>query len=127
MRILIVDDSRSIQKTVSWRIQKIGHEIVGVGSDGNEGLKLFKDLRPDITLLDITMPNMDGRECLKQILRENSAAKVVMLSAIGSPEVVSECMSVGAIAFIDKNKMMTEDYLEHQLSLIVAQLAARAA
>lgn len=127
MRILIVDDSRSIQKSVAWKIQKIGHEVVGVGADGFEGLKLYQELKPDILLLDVTMPNMDGRECLKEILAVDPSANVVMLSAIGNPEVVNECIRIGAIAFIDKNKMMTEEYLEQQLCTIMQNMRSKAA
>lgn len=127
MRVLIIDDSRSVQKSVSWRIQKMGFEVAGVGSDGREGVAQFQKLKPDLVLLDITMPNMDGRECLKRILEQDAQAKVIMLSALGSPEIVDECLTAGALSFIDKNQMMTKDYLERRIGEIVETLQARAA
>lgn len=127
MRILIVDDSRSIQKSVSWRIQKLGHTVLGLGSDGNEGAALYKAHQPDLTLLDITMPNKDGRECLKEILAINPSAKVVMLSAVGNPEVIEECLQIGALAFIDKSQMMKGDFLERKIEEICKSIKAVAA
>lgn len=127
MRILIIDDSKSVQKLVSWRLKNRGYEIVGTGSDGNEGVELFKEMLPDLMLLDITMPNKDGRECLKEVLTINPKAKVVMLSALGSPDMIEECLKIGAIAFIDKNKMMIKDHLESQVEEILKNIQKLAA
>ena len=127
MRILIIDDSKSVQKSVSWKLTKKGHEIVGAGSDGYEGLQLYAKTRPDLVLLDITMPNKDGRQCLKEILEMNSNAKIVMLSALSTQEIIDDCLKSGAIAFIDKNQIMTQEYLESQISEIITKFSLKCA
>lgn len=120
-KILIIDDSQSIQKAISWRLKKKGYEIVALASDGNEGFEKFKSLSPDLTILDITMPNKDGRQCLKDIISLNPKAKVVMLSAVSAPEAIAECLSLGAIAFISKENLMQESYVENEVDRIFAE------
>jgi two-component system, chemotaxis family, chemotaxis protein CheY len=127
MRILIVDDSRSIQKSVSWRLQKLGHEIVGYGSDGDEGLRLYRELKPDLVMLDITMPNKDGRECLRIIKEEDDNAMVIMLSALNSESVMAECISLGARAFVQKEKLTEKGYLEGIVDSLPFATAIKAA
>jgi len=101
-RILVVDDSKFIVQVLKKTLEGGGHEVVGIGSDGVEGFELFKEHNPDLTLLDITMPNRDGRDCLEDILNENANANVVMISAIKEQEVIDFCLEIGAKGFINK-------------------------
>lgn len=101
-KILVVDDSNFIAKALKKTLESGGHEVVGIASDGVEGFELFKKKNPDLTLLDITMPNRDGRDCLYDIIQSNETARVIMISAIKEQEVVDDCLLCGAKDFIKK-------------------------
>ncbi len=101
-RILIVDDSAFVVKSLANHLSAQGHEIVATACDGIEGLEAFRQHRPDLVLLDITMPRKDGKECLQDIIKENSAAKVIIVSATSETDSVMECLQMGALAFIEK-------------------------
>jgi two-component system chemotaxis response regulator CheY len=66
---------------------------------------LYQQHRPEIVLLDITMPNRDGRDALREILKIDPQAHVVMLSALAMPEVVEDCIKIGARAFVNKEHL----------------------
>ncbi len=123
-RILIIDDSKVIQRVVSEKLKAIQEEVVGLAGDGDEGVEKFKQLRPDLVLLDVTMPNKDGRECLKEILAIDPRASVIMLSALNSSEVIKECLALGAKAFIDKSVITEKDGLAKELARYLRKKAA---
>ncbi|MFK7818674.1 MAG: response regulator [Planctomycetaceae bacterium] len=100
--VLVVDDSKFMAKALGRLLGELGFNVVGLAHDGIQGLAQFRKLKPAVTLLDITMPNMDGVECLSKILEVDSDARVVMLSAIQSPETVDECLERGAASFVRK-------------------------
>ncbi|QDV13703.1 Chemotaxis protein CheY [Rosistilla oblonga] len=109
--VLVVDDSKFMAKVLQTVLTDIGFDVVGLGSDGDEGVKLFKELSPDVTLLDVTMPNMDGLECLTEIRAHSPEANVIMLSALKDEEIVRKCLEAGAGAFLEKpiRRHCTED------------------
>ncbi len=123
-RILIVDDSPIIHRLLSVRLRSAGHEILAFGKDGNEGVTLFTDLSPDLVLLDVTMPNCDGREALRRMMAISNKAKVVMLSAIADPEIIKECLSNGATDFLSKDRLSESGYLESVLAKLYPKIAA---
>merc|ERR1711916_209896 len=98
--ILVVDDSKFVVKTLIMALEGLGHQVIAHGTDGNEGFKLYKEHSPDLVLLDITMPNRDGRDCLEDIIAFDPGAKVIMVSAIKEQEIVDSCLSNGARSFI---------------------------
>ena len=110
--VLIVDDSKFQAKAMTKVVEGLGFSVIGVGHDGFQGLELYQSLRPDVTLLDITMPNMDGVECLTEIRKVDPQASVVMLSAVREQEVVDRCLQLGAMRFISKpTKSDAPEYL----------------
>ena len=102
IEVLVVDDSKFMAKALGTVLEDIGFKVVGFGHDGIEGLEQFKTLHPEVTLLDITMPNMDGLDCLAQILELDRDARVVMLSAIQDPDTIQRSLDLGASAFLQK-------------------------
>lgn len=100
--IMIVDDSAWIAKTVKKALESGGYQVLAIAKDGVEGVDFYAKYRPDIVLMDITMPNMDGRECLENIIEFDSHAKILMVSAIKEQAVVDECLAHGAKGFIPK-------------------------
>ncbi|MEZ6135182.1 MAG: response regulator [Pirellulaceae bacterium] len=102
IRVLIVDDSRFMAKALRTVLEGLEYNVVGVAHDGLEALALYSEQKPDVMLLDITMPNMDGVECLQRALQSDPEASVIMLSAIKDPEIIDQCMKSGAKAFLQK-------------------------
>ncbi|MCM1046377.1 MAG: response regulator [Candidatus Gastranaerophilales bacterium] len=100
--VLLVDDSKVSRKILAETLEKGGFEIVGEASNGEEGYLKYKELRPDIVTMDITMPTMDGIESLSLIKNENENAKVVMVTAAGQKEKMVEALKRGAEEFIVK-------------------------
>ncbi|MEM9644288.1 MAG: response regulator [Planctomycetota bacterium] len=101
-RVLIVDDSKFMAKGMQAILQKMDYEIVALAHDGQQGLDAFETHHPDVTLLDVTMPNMDGVHCLQRLREMDSDARVVMLSAVQDAETVARCMEHGASSFLQK-------------------------
>ena len=100
--ILIIDDSVMSRNKLKKILDSSDHTVVGEAQDGVEGLAKFKKLSPDLVTLDVTMPNMDGLECLREILAEKSDAKVVMITALGKGDTMLEALDAGAADYITK-------------------------
>jgi two-component system chemotaxis response regulator CheY len=101
-RVLVVDDAAFMRKMLSDALAKGGHEVVGEAADGIEAVARFRELRPDLTTLDITMPNKDGIAALVDIMAFDPAAKVIMCSALGQETKVLESIKAGAKDFVVK-------------------------
>ena len=100
--ILVVEDEPTLQNLICALLDALGANVVGVAADGIEAEKLYRDLDPDITLLDIMLPKRDGMETLEQILAFDPHARVVMLSGMEDAVVAESCLEAGARGFINK-------------------------
>jgi two-component system chemotaxis response regulator CheY len=100
--VLIVDDLTFIKLVLRNELEKAGFRVVGEASDGVEALSLFEEKRPDVVLLDITMPKMDGLTTLRKMLELNPQAKIVMCSALGQQQLIIQAIQAGAKDFIVK-------------------------
>jgi two-component system chemotaxis response regulator CheY len=101
-RVLVVDDAVFMRRMVSDALSQGGHEVVGEAANGTEAIERFQELRPEVTTLDITMPELDGISALKAILEIDPAARVVMCSALGLESKVLESIKAGAKDFVVK-------------------------
>lgn len=101
-RVLVVDDAAFMRKVVSDALAAGGHEVVGEGANGVEAVARFQELRPDLTMLDITMPEKTGLEALAEIIAIDPSAKVLMCSALGQESKVIEALKLGAKNFLVK-------------------------
>lgn len=101
-RVLIVDDLAFIKLIIRDTLEKTGFEVAGEASNGEEAIDMYKRLRPDIVLLDITMPRKDGIQALKEIIQEDKNAKVIMCSALGQQKLIIQAIQLGAKDFIVK-------------------------
>jgi two-component system, chemotaxis family, chemotaxis protein CheY len=101
-RVLVVDDVVFMRKMVSDALAGGGHEVVGEAADGQEAVERYQELKPEVTTLDITMPEMDGISALKAILDLDPGARVVMCSALGQESKVLEAVKAGARDFVVK-------------------------
>ena len=102
VRILVVDDSEYFRETMKEIFELEGYTIAGEAADGEEAVKKYKELRPDITTLDVTMPVMDGIEALKKILEFDPGAKVIMVSSSAQNSKVTQALILGAYEFLPK-------------------------
>ncbi len=101
-RCLVADDSAFARKSISSVLMKLGGSVVGEASNGLETLSLYDALHPDLVLLDITMPQLDGVETLRRIIQLDKNARVIIVSSIGHKEMVWKALSLGAKSFVTK-------------------------
>ena len=101
-RVLIVDDAAFMRMMIKDILEKNGFEIVGEGNNGIKAVELYKKEKPDIVTMDITMPDMDGIEAVKEIKAFDPAAKIIMCSAMGQQTMVMDAIRAGARDFIVK-------------------------
>jgi two-component system chemotaxis response regulator CheY len=101
-RVLVVDDAVFMRKVVSDALAKGGHEVIGEAANGQEAVEQFQSLKPEVTTLDITMPEKDGLSALREIIAMDPQARVVMCSALGQETKVLEAIKAGAKDFVVK-------------------------
>jgi two-component system chemotaxis response regulator CheY len=100
--VLVVDDASFMRKRMISVLEELGHSVAGEAENGKEAIGMYVKLKPDLVLLDITMPEVSGKDALKQIIKIDKNAKIVMCSALGSEQVIAECIVAGAKAYIVK-------------------------
>jgi two-component system chemotaxis response regulator CheY len=101
-RVLIVDDAAFMRMMIKDILLKNGFEIVGEAENGLKAIERYQELKPDLTTMDITMPEMDGITAVKEIKKSDPNAKVIMCSAMGQQAMVIEAIQSGARDFIVK-------------------------
>ena len=101
-KILLVDDAAFMRKMIKDTLTKNGYTEVFEAVDGADAVEKFSELSPDLVVMDITMPNMDGLEALKAIRAKDGSANVVMCSAMGQESMVMDAVRSGAKDFIVK-------------------------
>ena len=101
-KILVVDDAAFMRAMLKNILKANGHEVIGEGENGMDALVKYEKLKPDIVTMDIVMPELNGIESTKEIIRNYPDAKVVMCTAIGQQAKVLEAMKAGAKGYIIK-------------------------
>ncbi len=101
-RVLVVDDAAFMRMMIKDILNKNGFEVVGEAANGQEAVEKYKELKPELTTMDITMPEMDGITAVKEIKKDDPAAKIIMCSAMGQQAMVIEAIQAGAKDFIVK-------------------------
>ncbi len=101
-KILIADDAAFMRMMVKDALVKGGYTDVHEAVDGADAVQKYDEISPDLVILDITMPNLDGLGALKEIRAKNSSANVIMCSAMGQESMVMEAVRSGAKDFIVK-------------------------
>ncbi|HLR74704.1 MAG TPA: response regulator [Virgibacillus sp.] len=100
--VLIVDDAAFMRMMIKDILTKNGYDVVGEAQDGAQAVEKFKELKPDLVTMDITMPEMDGVTALKKIKEFDPQATVIMCSAMGQQAMVIDAIQAGAKDFIVK-------------------------
>ena len=101
-RVMVADDSEAIRIELKDIILNGKHELVVEAADGAEAVEKFVDLKPDVLLLDLVLPKKDGLTVLKEIKETNPNAKIIMITVLGNKQMILDCISAGALAYITK-------------------------
>lgn len=101
-KVLIVDDAAFMRMMIKDILTKNGYNIAGEAENGVKAIEKYSEVKPDLVLMDITMPEMDGIEALKKIKQADPGASVIMCSAMGQQAMVIESIQAGAKDFIVK-------------------------
>ena len=115
-RVLIVDDSVFMLALIRTVLENNGYQIVGQAETGTMAVKLYKELGPDLVTMDITMPDMQGLDALREIIAFDSAAKVIMVSAIQQEQMIVLAENNGAKGFVVK------PFLEEQVLRVIENI-----
>ncbi|RRN55819.1 response regulator [Pseudoxanthomonas sp. SGNA-20] len=100
--VLLCDDSRALRMLAASQLEEAGFQVVGEAGNGNEALAQYRTLKPDLVLLDLVMPECDGRQALAAILAEDPQARVVILSSLGAQADIEQCLRNGARSYLQK-------------------------
>ena len=100
--VLLCDDSRALRMLTAGQLEQAGFHVIGEASNGNEAVGQFLSLAPDLVLLDLVMPECDGRQALAKILGQDPKARVVILSSLGAQSDIEECLKLGARSYLQK-------------------------
>lgn len=101
-RILVVDDAVTDRELLKSLLVSAGHEVVGEASTGSEAVERYEELAPDVVLMDLVMPSMNGCDAAREILRRHRYAKIVALSGLSQPSVQGDADEAGMVGFVPK-------------------------
>ena len=101
-RVLVVDDAAFMRMMIKDILKKGGYEVVGEAEDGLKSIEKYKELKPDLVTMDITMPEMDGITAVKEIKKIDENALIIMCSAMGQQAMVIDAIQAGAKDFVVK-------------------------
>jgi DNA-binding NarL/FixJ family response regulator len=102
VRVLIADDKALLRQVMREALDELGLDVVGEAEDGTAAVRLARELRPEVVLMDVQMPGINGVEATRQISRGDGAPKVVALTAFDDPGIVTSMYEAGAVAYLVK-------------------------
>ncbi|MBI5076450.1 MAG: response regulator [Nitrospirae bacterium] len=120
---LIADDSEFARRTITKVLAAIGGNVIAEASNGQEAVDLYTKLHPDLVLLDVTMPVLDGVDTLRKILENDSSARVIMVSAVGHREMIWKAICIGAKHYV--TKPYSPDYVSTIIRSVVSSGGAQ--
>ncbi len=121
--VAIVDDENLVRTVLRQVVQILGLNLVGEATNGEEALTLYRKTQPDLLMMDVNMPVMNGDEALQKIRAEFPAARVVMLTSVADQSIVVRCLELGAMNYLLKNTSVEE--LTKRLKKTLDQIQAR--
>ena len=121
-KVLVVDDEAHIRKFVSLMIQSLGEVVVLQAADGRGALEVYEREKPQLVLLDVNMPRIDGIQTLRNLKRFDPACTVVMLTSLVNRQTVEECLRLGAAGYLRKDN--PPDEMLAQLKKIIGDCFA---
>jgi two-component system chemotaxis response regulator CheY len=115
-KLMIVDDSNIMRRRIERSQTFEELELVGTASNGLEALEMFRKMDPDVVTMDLTMPQMDGIECIENLVRIKPAVRILVISALADKATAVEAMEKGANGFLNK------PFTDRQLNEAIAEL-----
>jgi len=112
LRILVVDDSGLTVKKMTKLLEDLGHEVAGTATTGQQAVDCFAMVAPDVTTMDITMPDMNGIEATRRILADHPGACIVIVTSHGQEQMVMDAIEAGAKGYVLK-PVKVEKLAEH--------------
>lgn len=103
IRLLLADDHRMLRETLKRSMLDEGFDVVGEASDGQEAIDLADELQPDVILMDVTMPDIDGVEATRRIVEQRPEARIVMLTMHADQDVIAAAIRAGASGYLVKD------------------------
>jgi len=100
--VLLCDDALFMRTMLRSIISAAGHEVIGEAENGRRAIEQYQALRPDIVVMDMVMPELSGVDAVREIRRIDPSARIVMCSAMGQQQLVTEALAAGAMGFITK-------------------------
>ncbi len=100
--VLITDDTAFMRMTLKNILEKNGYEVIGEAEDGKQAIDMYDEHKPALVTMDITMPNVDGLTAIKEIIKKDPNAKIVVVSAMGQKSLVIDALNAGAKDFVVK-------------------------
>jgi Chemotaxis response regulator containing a CheY-like receiver domain and a methylesterase domain len=100
--IMVVDDSPFASKQIKDIVEENGYEVIGYAKNGEEGVRMYDELKPDIVILDIIMPGIDGLETAQILMKNNPKVKILMLSSLCDSGTLEEVKGIGLKFLIPK-------------------------
>ncbi|GHA70310.1 response regulator [Cognatilysobacter bugurensis] len=100
--VLLCDDSRALRLLTARQLAECGFDVIGEADNGVAAVEQYEKLRPDVVLLDLVMPQQDGKEALRRIRELDPNARVVILSSLGAQHDIEECLKLGAKSYLQK-------------------------
>lgn len=116
-KLLIVDDSNIIRSKIARGLSQFGIEIVGLAANGRDAVLRFKNARPDLVTMDLTMPEMDGLECIRELRKIDPTVRILVVSALADKSTAIQALKLGAQGFVCKP--FTEDELTEAMSELI--------
>jgi two-component system, chemotaxis family, chemotaxis protein CheY len=116
LKLLIVDDSNIMRRRIERSQQFEDLHVVGTAANGLEALELFRQTDPDVVTMDLTMPQMDGIECISKLVQLKPAVRILVISALADKATAVEAMERGANGFLNK------PFTDRQLNEAIAEL-----
>jgi len=101
-KVLIVDDSVVIRKAIEKFLSEYQVEVIGKASNGAMALEMFREFKPDIVTLDITMPGLDGFQTLKEMVRIDKSSKIIVITALSDKATGLKALKYGAKSYLTK-------------------------
>ncbi|MGD9702473.1 MAG: response regulator [Acidimicrobiia bacterium] len=108
LRLMLVDDHRMLREGLRRALEAEGFIVVGEASDGHEALKMALERKPDVILMDVSMPDIDGIEATRAIMQADARQRIVMLTMHMDRDVIDRAIKAGAVGYLTKDCSVTE-------------------